>query len=136
MAKEVSIRELRNSTSGVVSELEAGERLTLTVNRRAIADTSVFVAPETGRELGELPTEIAVSVITAVELELGVLRATDPEVRATRLSTRIAAAERARGRRLRRHDTWIAATAIRHGVAVLTQDADFSHFENLDVRRV
>jgi antitoxin (DNA-binding transcriptional repressor) of toxin-antitoxin stability system len=38
MAKEVSIRELRNSTSGVVSELEAGERLTLTVNRRPIAD--------------------------------------------------------------------------------------------------
>jgi predicted nucleic acid-binding protein len=94
---------------------------------RAIADTSVFVAQETGRELGELPTEIAVSVITAAELELGVLRAADPDVRATRLSTlsrvqstysllpidpevascfaRIAAAERGRGRRLRRHDT-------------------------------
>jgi predicted nucleic acid-binding protein len=125
---------------------------------RAIADTSVFVAQETGRELGELPTEIAVSVITAAELELGVLRAADPDVRATRLSTlsrvqstysllpidpevascfaRLAAAERARGRRLRRHDTWIAATAMRHGVAVLTQDADFSHFENVDVLRV
>jgi antitoxin (DNA-binding transcriptional repressor) of toxin-antitoxin stability system len=38
MAREVSVRELRNSTSGVVSELEAGERLTLTVNRRPIAD--------------------------------------------------------------------------------------------------
>jgi predicted nucleic acid-binding protein len=125
---------------------------------RAIADTSVFVAQETGRELGELPTEIAVSVITAAELELGVLRATDPNVRATRLSTlsrvqstysllpidpevascfaRIAAAERAHGRRLRRHDTWIAATAMRHGVAVLTQDADFSHFKDVDVLRV
>jgi hypothetical protein len=32
---------------------------------RAIADTSVFVTQETGGELGELPTEIAVSVITA-----------------------------------------------------------------------
>jgi antitoxin (DNA-binding transcriptional repressor) of toxin-antitoxin stability system len=38
MAREVSVRELRNSTSGVVSEIEAGERLTLTVNRRPIAD--------------------------------------------------------------------------------------------------
>lgn len=125
---------------------------------RAIADTSVFIAQETGRDLDEIPTEIAVSVITAAELELGVLRATGPEARATRLSTlsrvqstypllpvdpevascfaRIAAAERQRGRRLRRHDTWIAATAMRHGVAVLTQDADFSSFEDVDVLRV
>ena len=38
MARSVSIRELRNSTSSVVSDLEAGERLTLTVNRRPVAD--------------------------------------------------------------------------------------------------
>jgi antitoxin (DNA-binding transcriptional repressor) of toxin-antitoxin stability system len=38
MARTVSIRELRNSTSSVVAELEAGERLTLTVNRRPVAD--------------------------------------------------------------------------------------------------
>ena len=38
MAKEVSIRELRNSTSAVVALLEAGEALTLTVNRRPVAD--------------------------------------------------------------------------------------------------
>jgi antitoxin (DNA-binding transcriptional repressor) of toxin-antitoxin stability system len=38
MARSVSIRELRNSTSAVVSDLEAGERLTLTVNRRPVAD--------------------------------------------------------------------------------------------------
>jgi predicted nucleic acid-binding protein len=124
---------------------------------RAIADTSAFIAQETGRELDELPTEIAVSVITAAELELGVLRATDPAIRATRLSTlsrvqstysllpidpetascfaRIAAAERDRGRRPRRHDTWIAATAMRHGAAVLTQDSDFSAFEEVHVLR-
>jgi predicted nucleic acid-binding protein len=125
---------------------------------RAVADTSVFIAQETGRDLAELPAEIAVSVITAAELELGVLRATDRDVRATRLATlsrvqatyhllpidpqvascfaRIAAAERDRGRRLRRHDTWIAATAMRHGAMVLTQDADFSSFEEVDVLRV
>jgi len=38
MARNVSIRELRNSTAAVVEELEAGERLTLTVNRRPVAD--------------------------------------------------------------------------------------------------
>jgi antitoxin (DNA-binding transcriptional repressor) of toxin-antitoxin stability system len=38
MAREVSIRELRNSIAGVVADLEAGEKLTLTVNRRPVAD--------------------------------------------------------------------------------------------------
>lgn len=125
---------------------------------RAIADTSIFIAQEIGRELGDLPEEIAVSVITAAELELGVLRVTDSESRATRLATlsrvqatyplisvdpqtascfaRIAASERSRGRRLRRHDTWIAATALRHGVAVVTQDVDFSSFDEVPVLRV
>jgi len=125
---------------------------------RAVADTSVFIAQETGRDLDELPSEIAVSVITAAELELGVLRAADRQTRAVRLSTlsrvqatypllpidpqvascfaRIAAAERDRGRRLRRHDTWIAATAMRHGAAIITQDGDFSSFEEVDVLRV
>lgn len=125
---------------------------------KAVADTSVFIAQETGRELGDLPEKIAVSVITVAELELGVLVATDPQNRAIRLSTlsrvqslypllpvgpdiaswfaRIAAAERSRGRRLRRHDTWIAATAAHHGAAVLTQDADFSAFDEVDVVRV
>jgi predicted nucleic acid-binding protein len=125
---------------------------------RAIADTSVFVAQETGRELGELPEEIAVSVITAAELELGVLRATESSARAIRLATlsrvqatypllpvdpevascfaRIASAELTRDRRLRRHDTWIAATALRHGASVVTQDADFSSFDEVTVVRV
>lgn len=126
--------------------------------KKAVADTSVFIAQETGRKLGELPEKIAVSVITVAELELGVLRATDPETRARRLSTlsrvqslfpllpigpevaswfaRIAAAERSRGRRLRRHDTWIAATAMKHRAAVLTQDADFTSFENVEVIQI
>ncbi|HEU4907129.1 MAG TPA: type II toxin-antitoxin system VapC family toxin [Solirubrobacterales bacterium] len=124
---------------------------------RAIADTSIFIAQEAGRQLGELPEEIAVSVITAAELELGVLRATDPDARAVRLSTlsrvqatypllpvdpeiascfaRIASSGRSKGRRIRRHDTWIAATAMRHGAAVVTQDADFSSFEAVEVIR-
>jgi antitoxin (DNA-binding transcriptional repressor) of toxin-antitoxin stability system len=38
MTREVSIRELRNSTPSVLAQLESGERLTLTVNRRPVAD--------------------------------------------------------------------------------------------------
>jgi predicted nucleic acid-binding protein len=125
---------------------------------RAIADTSVFVAREAGRPLGDLPDDIAVSVVTAAELELGVLRADDPVARATRLATlgrvraeytplpiddptascfaRIADEELRAGRKLRRHDVWIAATGMRHGAAVLTQDADFTAFASIQVIRV
>jgi len=125
---------------------------------RAIADTSVFIAREAGRPLGDLPDEIAVSVVTAAELELGVLRASDPSTRAVRLRTlsrvrseysllnidettascfaRIADEELRAGRKLRRHDAWIAATALQHGAAVVTQDTDFSAFNSVHVIRV
>lgn len=126
--------------------------------RRAVADTSVFIAREAGRPLGRLPDEIAISAVTAAELELGVLRAPDVPTRALRLTTlsevrsayplldvdaltascfaRIAEAELACGRKLRRHDVWIAATAMRHGAAILTQDDDFTSFEQVEVLRV
>jgi predicted nucleic acid-binding protein len=122
---------------------------------RAVADTSVFIAREADRPLGELPEEIAVSVITAAELELGVLRAVDPDTRATRTATlvrvrasypllvvdevvascyaRLADQQLRIGRKPRRHDTWIAATALRHNAAVLTQDSDFARFDAVEV---
>jgi predicted nucleic acid-binding protein len=125
---------------------------------RAVADTSVFVALESARPLGALPDEIAVSVVTAAELELGVLRARDPTTRARRLATlanvrgsypllsvdaetassfaRLADEALTAGRRPRAHDTWIAATALRHGAAVVTQDADFEAFASVEVVRV
>lgn len=125
---------------------------------RAVADTSVFIAREAGRPLGDLPDEVAVSVVTAAELELGVLRAREAQVRAVRVATlarvraeypllaiddataswfaRIADEELSAGRRLRRHDVWIAATAARHGAAVVTQDADFGGFRSVEVIRV
>ena len=125
---------------------------------RAIADTSVFVAQESGRELGTVPELIAVSVITAAELELGVLRAEDESSRGRRLATlsriratfplleidpeiascfaRLASKELGKGRKLRRHDTWIAATALRHGASVLTQDEDFTSFSEVETIRV
>lgn len=65
MARNVSIRELRNSTSAVISELESGERLTLTVNRRPVADILPHVedrdpwvpASELRRVLREAPAD-------------------------------------------------------------------------------
>jgi PIN domain len=45
---------------------------------------------------------------------------------------RIADEELRAGRKLRRHDVWIAATALRHGAAVVTQDADFSSFASVE----
>jgi predicted nucleic acid-binding protein len=125
---------------------------------RAVADTSVFIARETGRALRDLPDEIAVSVVTAAELELGVLRARDQRTRGARLATlsrvraeypllviddatascfaRLADEQLSAGRRLRRHDTWIAAAALRHGAAVVTQDADFTSFTGVQILRV
>jgi predicted nucleic acid-binding protein len=125
---------------------------------RAVADTSVFIARESGRPIGDLPDEIAVSVVTAAELELGVLRANDAAIRARRLATlvrvrseypllpiddqtascfaRIADAELRSGRKLRRHDTWIAAIALRHGVPVVTQDPGFTAFSSVEVIHV
>lgn len=70
MARNVSIRELRNSTSAVISELESGERLTLTVNRRPVADILPHVedrdpwvpASELRRVLREAPADTGLLV--------------------------------------------------------------------------
>jgi predicted nucleic acid-binding protein len=125
---------------------------------RALADTSVFVATETGRPVGPLPDALAISVVTLAELELGVLRAADAAIRARRRATlnrvradmpavpiteRIAtvfaglvAEMREAGHRVQVHDTWIAATAVSLGVAVCTQDDDFEAIPRVEVMRV
>lgn len=114
---------------------------------QAVLDTSVFIADEEGRPLGELPDEVAVSVVTLSELRHGVLAAADLETRAARLTTleaarrlgsplaidekvgdefaRLRVALKEVGRAMNVMDGWIAATAIAHGAAVCTQDADF-----------
>lgn len=129
------------------------------MSARAVLDTSVFIAQEDGRELArDLPEEVAVSVVTLAELELGVLMAGDGDARALRLATltrvreqtsglsaddrvasayaRLAAAELGRGRKPRVHDTWIAATALVHGAEVWTRDADFGSFAAVPVVQV
>jgi predicted nucleic acid-binding protein len=118
---------------------------------RAVLDTSVFIAREQERPIGRpLPQNVAVSVISIAELEIGVMVARDAKTRGQRLRTladvraltgtlpidertasayaQLAASVLAEGRKPRIHDTWIAATAIVHDAEVWTQDADFSEF--------
>jgi predicted nucleic acid-binding protein len=113
-----------------------------------LLDTSVFIARATGRSLGELPSRVAVSVVTIGELQLGVLHAADAVSRARRADTlalartadpipiseatmvgwaRLVADCRAAGihRTVKLTDALIAATAIEHGLAVVTQDDDY-----------
>ncbi|MDQ3772845.1 MAG: type II toxin-antitoxin system VapC family toxin [Actinomycetota bacterium] len=126
---------------------------------RGLADTTVFVARESGRALRVdlLPDVIGVSVITIGELRAGVLAAADVETRDRRLSTLTqalaldpilidgAVAESwARLRLLLRdsqqqmpvNDSWIAATALALGVPVVTQDDDYVDVPSLAVIKV
>jgi predicted nucleic acid-binding protein len=126
---------------------------------RGLADTSIFIAAETGRTLDvdRFPDEIAVSIITIGELRAGVLAAADVGTRDRRLSTLLRALElqpipidepvadawarlrillRDRGLRMPVNDSWIAATALAHGVPIVTQDADYLELPGLDVVRI
>lgn len=115
-----------------------------------LLDTSVFIAREVNRPLGELPMQVTVSVVTIGELELGMLSASDAASRARRGDTlalaravepvpvtesvmaawaRLVIDCRAAGiqRTVRLTDALIAATAIDLGLPVVTQDEDYDH---------
>jgi predicted nucleic acid-binding protein len=126
---------------------------------RALADTSLFIARESGRTLAEieLPDELAISVITIAELRAGVLAARDILTRDLRLATlaealrfdavpidqpvaetwaRLRLLLRAAGQRMPVNDSWIAATAMMLAVPVVTQDDDYAEVGGLSVIRV
>jgi len=121
----------------------------LTRAAAGLLDTSVFIARETGRPLGKLPERVAVSVVTIGELQLGVLNAADDATRARRADTlalarsadpipiseavmntwaRVVADCRAAGihRTIKFTDALIAATAVEHGLPVVSQDNDYT----------
>jgi predicted nucleic acid-binding protein len=124
-----------------------------------LADTSCFIARESGRPLRAeaMPDRLAVSVITIGELRAGVLAARDLEARDRRLATltralaldpipvdddvaaawaRLRVVLRDLGLRMGVNDSWIAATAIVLGVPVVTQDEDYAEVPGLAVIRV
>ena len=126
---------------------------------RGLADTSVFIARESGRPMlaAALPDEMAVSVVTIGELRAGVLAAEDTATRDRRLSTLASASSlqpvpidedvaaswarlrvilRDHGMRMPVNDSWIAATAMALDIAVVTQDHDFPALDDLRVVRV
>ena len=126
---------------------------------RGLADTSVFVARESGRALQVdlLPDELALSVVTAGELRAGVLSARDLDARDQRLRTlswvmglevvpvdlavadawaRLRVELRDRGLRMPVNGAWIAATAIALDVPLVTQDDDHIEVSGLRIIRV
>jgi predicted nucleic acid-binding protein len=126
---------------------------------RGIADTSVFIARESGRPLAEtdLPDELAISVITVGELRSGVLAAVDVETRDRRLATlsealaldplpvdqavaeawaRLRVLLRDMQKQIAVNDSWIAATAMSLRVPVGTQDEDYVEVPGLKIVRV
>jgi predicted nucleic acid-binding protein len=123
-----------------------------------LADTSLFIAAEQGRQVSGIPPErVQVSVITIGELRLGVLAAADSRIRAQRLATlshaealnplpvddqvahawaALRVALRDNGLRMPLNDSWIAATAIAHKLAVVAQDSDYDGVPGLQLVRV
>lgn len=126
---------------------------------RGLADTTVFIARESGRALQEslLPDELAISIITVGELRAGVLSAGDVKIRTLRLATLTAAMSldpvpvdddvseqwarlrvllRDTGQRMPVNDSWIAATAMALDVPLVTQDDDHVELDELPIIRV
>lgn len=131
----------------------------MVTTRRALADTSVFIDLEADRFDASrfAGFEWGISVVTLGELRLGVLQASDPESASRRLSTYQLAQRfeaipvdesvsdawallvsrlRAGGRKAPISDSWIAATAIAHGIPVVTQDADYDAMPDVQVIKI
>jgi toxin FitB len=125
--------------------------------KRALLDTSFVIALARGEDLtlDDPPEAAAISAVTLCGLHHGVLIATD-EQRPGRLATLayaerrfevlpidariaphygrlLASARRESRRKLATADALIAATAVTHGLALITRDRDFAGITGLDI---
>ncbi len=118
-----------------------------------LLDTSALIGLEHGSaDWTALPADLAISVVTVAELQVGVYAARDTETRARRIATldsvsgfetlaidADAATEWSRmryrlsetKRRINVNDLWIASVALVHGLPVVTRDGDFGVLEDL-----
>ena len=126
---------------------------------RGLADTTIFIARESGRALDEskIPSELSVSVVTIGELCAGVLATSDVVIRNVRLTTLTTAMSfdpvvigddvaeqwarlwvllRDSHQRMPVNDSWIAATAMALDVPVVTQDDGYIDLDELRVIQV
>jgi predicted nucleic acid-binding protein len=126
---------------------------------RGLADTTIFIARESGRALDEskIPSELSVSVVTIGELRAGVLATNDVVIRNVRLTTlttamtfdpvvidddvaeqwaRLRVLLRDSHQRMPVNDSWIAATAMALDVPIVTQDDDYIDLDELRVIQV
>jgi len=123
-----------------------------------LCDTSAFIGQEgRGLELAALDMDLAVSVVVLGELRRGVLSASTVEARSSRLATYEIAASlsplpvdravadawatlvtrlRESGTKMEVNDSWIAATALAHGMSVVTQDDDFDVVPGLEIVKI
>lgn len=69
MAREISVRDLRNHTADVVAAVRAGERLSLTVNRRPVAD----IVPHAGSRSPWVPSHALRELVTLAGADPGLL---------------------------------------------------------------
>jgi prevent-host-death family protein len=59
MAREISVRDLRNHTADVVAAVRSGERLSLTVNRLPVAD----IVPHSRERSPWVPSQTLRSIV-------------------------------------------------------------------------
>jgi prevent-host-death family protein len=69
MAREVSVRELRNHTGDVVAAVRSGERLSLTVNRTPVAD----IVPHTAARSPWVPSSTLREIVDESGADPGLL---------------------------------------------------------------
>lgn len=69
MAREISVRELRNRTAEVVAAVRSGERLSLTVNRTPVAD----LVPHIPERNPWIPSTTLRAVVAEVGADAGLL---------------------------------------------------------------
>ena len=146
---------LPESTSRIGKPIPRTEKRVAKLGR-ALLDTSVFIAQESGRPIAlrQIPEQVAVSVVTLAELQLGVLLAANAAVRRRRLATYRNALQfepipidNAVGdewaelrsnlgvakKSLTSNDLWIAATARHLGVPIVTQDRELTKVPGVKV---